>query len=212
MMKKVFITGTGTGVGKTYITSIILKNLLLRQKVIGIKPISAGISLDNLLNEDVQTLLDCQPSIDDHQKINFYSLKKAVSPHIGAEEEGMQIDFDFIKQRISALENEYDRVLIEGVGGILSPVDQSRTNLDLIKHLDIPVILIIGLKLGCINDALLTQHALQSSDIKIVGWIGNQIDPEMEEVDKNIEYLKKNIASSCLEVNRYGYDNLFLMM
>lgn len=209
-MKKVFITGTGTGVGKTYITSIILKNLLLRQKVIGIKPISAGISQDNLLNEDVQTLLDCQPLIDDHQKINFYSLKKAVSPHIGAEEEGMQIDFDFIKQRISALENEYDRVLIEGVGGILSPVDQSRTNLDLIKHLDIPVILIIGLKLGCINDALLTQHALQSSDIKIVGWIGNQIDPEMEEVDKNIEYLKKNITSSCLEVNKYGSDNLYL--
>ena len=209
-MKKVFITGTGTGVGKTYITSIILKNLLLRQKVIGIKPISAGISQDNLLNEDVQTLLDCQPSIDDHQKINFYSLKKAVSPHIGAEEEGMQIDFDFIKQRISALENEYDRVLIEGVGGILSPVDQSRTNLDLIKHLDIPVILIIGLKLGCINDALLTQHALQSSDIKIVGWIGNQIDPEMEEVDKNIEYLKKNITSSCLEVNKYGDDSLYL--
>ena len=209
-MKKVFITGTGTGVGKTYITSIILKNLLLRQKVIGIKPISAGISQDNLLNEDVQTLLDCQPSIDDHQKINFYSLKKAVSPHIGAEEEGMQIDFDFIKQRISALENEYDRVLIEGVGGILSPVDQSRTNLDLIKHLDIPVILIIGLKLGCINDALLTQHALQSNDIKIVGWIGNQIDPEMEEVDKNIEYLKKNITSSCLEVNKYESNNLYL--
>jgi dethiobiotin synthetase len=209
-MKKVFITGTGTGVGKTYITSIILKNLLLRQKVIGIKPISAGISQDNLLNEDVQTLLDCQPSIDDHQKINFYSLKKAVSPHIGAEEEGMQIDFDFIQQRISALENEYDRVLIEGVGGLLSPVDQSRTNLDLIKHLDIPVILIIGLKLGCINDALLTQHALQSSDIKIVGWIGNQIDPEMEGVDKNIEYLKKNITSSCLEVNKYGSNNLYL--
>jgi len=209
-MKKVFITGTGTGVGKTYITSIILKNLLLRQKVIGIKPISAGISQDNLLNEDVQTLLDCQPSIDDHQKINFYSLKKAVSPHIGAEEEEMQIDFDFIKQRISTLENEYDHVLIEGVGGILSPVDQSRTNLDLIKHLDVPVILIIGLKLGCINDALLTQHVLQSSDIKIVGWIGNQIDPEMEEVDKNIEYLKKNITSSCLEVNKYGSDNLYL--
>ena len=209
-MKKVFITGTGTGVGKTYITSIILKNLLLRQKVIGIKPISAGISQDNLLNEDVQTLLDCQPSIDDHQKINFYSFKKAVSPHIGAEEEGMQIDFDFIKQRISALENEYDRVLIEGVGGIFSPVDQSRTNLDLIKYLDIPVILIIGLKLGCINDALLTQHALQSNDIKIVGWIGNQIDPEMEEVDKNIEYLKKIITSSCLEVNKYGSDNLYL--
>lgn len=209
-MKKVFITGTGTGVGKTYITSIILKNLLLRQKVIGIKPISAGISQDHLLNEDVQTLLDCQPSIDDHQIINFYSLKKAVSPHIGAEEEGMQIDFDFIKQRISALENEYDRVLIEGVGGILSPVDQSRTNLDLIKHLDIPVILIIGLKLGCINDALLTQHALQSNDIKIVGWIGNQIDPEMEEVDKNIEYLKKNITSSCLELNKYGDDSLYL--
>ena len=78
-MKNFFITGTGTGIGKTYITSAILKNILSRKKIIGIKPIAAGYSLD-LINEDVQTLLDCQASINDHQKINFYSLKKAVSP------------------------------------------------------------------------------------------------------------------------------------
>jgi dethiobiotin synthetase len=208
-MKKFFITGTSTGIGKTYITSVILKNPLSRKKVIGIKPISAGIRED-LLNEDVQTLLDCQPSIHDHRKINFYSLKKAVSPHIGTEEEGIQIDFNLIKQKINDLENEYDRILIEGVGGLLSPVDKSRTNLDLIRHLDIPVIVIIGLKLGCINDALLTQHALQSNRIKTAGWIGNQIDPEMDEVEKNIEYLKQNIKSNCLGITRYKDSNFKL--
>jgi dethiobiotin synthetase len=208
-MKKFFITGTGTGIGKTYITSVILKNILSRKKIIGIKPIAAGYSLD-LINEDVQTLLDCQASINDHQKINFYSLKKAVSPHIGTEEEDIQIDFNLIKQKINDLENEYDHILIEGVGGLLSPVDQFRTNLDLIRHLDIPVIVIIGLKLGCINDALLTQHALQSNGIKTAGWIGNQIDPEMDEVDKNIEYLKQNIKSNCLGIIRYKDSNFKL--
>ena len=208
-MKKFFITGTGTGVGKTYITSIILKDILSKKKIIGIKPIAAGIS-QGLLNEDVQTLLDCQTSIDDHHKINFYSLKKAVSPHIGAEEECIQIYFKLIKQKINDLENDYDRILIEGVGGLLSPVDQSRTNLDLIRYLDIPVIVIIGLKLGCINDALLTQHALQSNDIKTVGWIGNQIDPEMDEVDKNIEYLKQNIKLNFLGITRHKDSNFKL--
>jgi dethiobiotin synthetase len=208
-MKKFFITGTGTGIGKTYITSAILKNTLSRKKIIGIKPIAAGLNQDSI-NEDIQTLLDCQDSINDHHKINFYSLKKAVSPHIGAEEEGMQIDFNLIKQKINDLENEYDHILIEGVGGLLSPVDQSRTNLDLIHHLDTPVIVIIGLKLGCINDALLTQHALESNGIKTAGWIGNQIDPEMDEVDKNIEYLKQNIKSNCLGIARYKDSNFKL--
>ena len=208
-MKKFFITGTGTGIGKTYITSVILKNILSRKKIIGIKPIAAGLSQDSI-NEDVQILLDCQDSINDHHKINFYSLKKAVSPHIGTEEEGIQIDFNLIKQKINDLENEYDRILIEGVGGLLSPVDQSRTNLDLIQHIEIPVIVVIGLKLGCINDALLTQHALQSNGIKTVGWIGNQIDPEMMEVEKNIEYLKQNIKSNCLGIIRYKDSNFKL--
>ena len=208
-MKKFFITGTGTGIGKTYITSSILKNILSRKKIIGIKPIAAGFSHDSI-NEDVQTLLDCQASINDHHKINFYSLKKAVSPHIGTEEEGVQIDFNLIKQKINDLENEYDRILIEGVGGLLSPVDQSRTNLDLIRHLDIPVIVIIGLKLGCINDALLTQHALKSNGIKTAGWVGNLIDPEMDDVDKNIEYLKQNIKSNCLGIARHNDSNFKL--
>ena len=208
-MKKFFITGTGTGIGKTYITSAILKNILSRKKIIGIKPIAAGLNQDSI-NEDIQTLLDCQDSINDHHKINFYSLKKAVSPHIGAEEEGMQIDFNLIKQKINDLENEYDHILIEGVGGLLSPVDQSRTNLDLIRHLDIPVIVIIGLKLGCINDALLTQHALESNGIKTAGWVGNLIDPKMDEVEKNIEYLKQKIKSNCLGIARYKDSNFKL--
>ena len=89
-------------------------------------------------------------------------------------------------------------------------MDQSRTNLDLIRHLDIPVIVIVGLKLGCINDALLTQYALESNGIKTAGWVGNLIDPEMDEVDKNIEYLKQNIKSNCLGIARHKDSNFKL--
>jgi dethiobiotin synthetase len=104
----------------------------------------------------VTSLLKSSNSLLTGEDINFYTFKKAVSPHIGAEEEKVNVDFEFIKNKIDVLADQFDHILIEGVGGLMSPVDNSRTNLDLIKYLHVPVILIVGLKLGCINEALLT--------------------------------------------------------
>ena len=112
----------------------------------------------------------------------------------------MNVDFEFIKNKIDVLTNQFDHILIEGVGGLMSPVDNSRTNLDLIKYLHVPVILIVGLKLGCINEALLTLEILRSHNIHLVGWIANEVDSKMLEINKNIEYLKKNIDFPLIEI------------
>ncbi len=199
-MSKYFITGTGTDIGKTFVTSLLVKNLGQKNKIIGIKPIAAGIEVDHSLNNDVTSLLKSSNSLLTGEDINFYTFKKAVSPHIGAEEEKVNVDFEFIKNKIDVLADQFDHILIEGVGGLMSPVDNSRTNLDLIKYLHVPVILIVGLKLGCINEALLTLEALQSHNIQIKGWIANEVDSKMLEINKNIEYLKKNIDCPLIEI------------
>jgi dethiobiotin synthetase len=199
-MSKYFITGTGTDIGKTFVTSLLVKNLGQKNKMIGIKPIAAGIEVDHSLNNDVTSLLKSSNSLLTGEDINFYTFKKAVSPHIGAEEEKVNVDFEFIKNKIDVLADQFDHILIEGVGGLMSPVDNSRTNLDLIKYLHFPVILIVGLKLGCINEALLTLEALQSHNIQIKGWIANEVDSKMLEINKNIEYLKKNIDCPLIEI------------
>jgi dethiobiotin synthetase len=199
-MSKYFITGTGTDIGKTFVTSLLVKNLGQKNKMIGIKPIAAGIEVDHSLNNDVTSLLKSSNSLLTGEDINFYTFKKAVSPHIGAEEEKVNVDFEFIKNKIDILADQFDHILIEGVGGLMSPVDNSRTNLDLIKYLHVPVILIVGLKLGCINEALLTLEALQSHNIQIKGWIANEVDSKMLEINKNIEYLKKNIDCPLIEI------------
>ena len=199
-MSKYFITGTGTDIGKTFVTSLLVKNLGQKNKMIGIKPIAAGIEVDHSLNNDVTSLLKSSNSLLTGEDINFYTFKKAVSPHIGAEEEKVNVDFEFIKNKIDLLADQFDHILIEGVGGLMSPVDNSRTNLDLIKYLHVPVILIVGLKLGCINEALLTLEALQSHNIQIKGWIANEVDSKMLEINKNIEYLKKNIDCPLIEI------------
>ena len=199
-MSKYFITGTGTDIGKTFVTSLLVKNLGQKNKIIGIKPIAAGIEVDHSLNNDVTSLLKSSNSLLTGEDINFYTFKKAVSPHIGAEEEKVNVDFEFIKNKIDVLADQFDHILIEGVGGLMSPVDNSRTNLDLIKYLHAPVILIVGLKLGCINEALLTLEALQSHNIQIKGWIANEVDSKMLEINKNIEYLKKNIDCPLIEI------------
>ena len=199
-MSKYFITGTGTDIGKTFVTSLLIEHLGQKNKMIGIKPIAAGIEADNSLNNDVTSLLKSSNSLLTGEDINFYTFKKAVSPHIGAEEEKVNVDFEFIKNKIDVLADQFDHILIEGVGGLMSPVDNSRTNLDLIKYLHVPVILIVGLKLGCINEALLTLEALQSHNIQIKGWIANEVDSKMLEINKNIEYLKKNIDCPLIEI------------
>jgi dethiobiotin synthetase len=198
-----FITGTDTGIGKTFITCALLsffqsKNL----KVVGIKPISAGVQNFNnqKLNEDVFLLKKYSNIELDYKEINYYSFDKPVSPHIVAGLENCSIDFDLIKDNIKKIQTKADIVLIEGAGGYEVPVDVGSRISDLITFIDVPVILVVGVRLGCLNHTLLTYEAIKSKHNKIFGWIANIIEEEMLCVDENIKYLKENISEPCIGV------------
>ena len=198
-----FITGTDTGIGKTFITCGLLSFLKSKNlKVVGLKPISAGVQIFNKqkLNEDVFLLKKYSNIELDYKDINYYSFDKPVSPHIVAGLENCSIDFDLIKDNIKKIQTKADIVLIEGAGGYEVPVDVGNRISDLITFIDVPVILVVGVRLGCLNHTLLTYEAIKSKHNKIFGWIANIIEEDMLCVDENINFLKENISEPCLGV------------
>ena len=198
-----FITGTDTGIGKTFITCGLLSFLQSKDlKVVGLKPISAGVQIfdEQKLNEDVFLLKKFTNIELDYRDINYYSFDKPVSPHIATALENLPIDFDLIKDNIKKIKKKADIVLIEGAGGYEVPVDMGRRISDLITYIDVPVIIVVGVRLGCLNHTLLTYEAIKAKHIKIFGWIANIIEDDMLCVDENINYLKESISEPCLGV------------
>ena len=198
-----FITGTDTGIGKTFITCALLSFLKSENlKVVGLKPISAGVKIFNKqkLNEDVFLLKKYSNIELDYKDINYYSFDKPVSPHIVASLENHPIDFDLIKDNIKKIHSKADVVLIEGVGGYEVPIDGCRRISDLISYIDVPVILVVGVRLGCLNHTLLTYESIKAKHNKVCGWIANIVEEDMLCVDENINYLKESISEPCLGV------------
>jgi len=198
-----FITGTDTGIGKTFITCGLLSFLKLKNlKVVGLKPISAGVQIfdKQKLNEDVFLLKKYSNIELDYRDINYYSFDKAVSPHIVTAQEDCPIDFDLIKKNINKIKTKADIVLIEGAGGYEVPIDVGRRMSDLITYIDVPVIFVVGVRLGCLNHTLLTYEAIKAKHNRIFGWIANIVEEDMLCVDENINYLKESISEPCLGV------------
>ena len=198
-----FITGTDTGIGKTFITCGLLSFLKLKNlKVVGLKPISAGVQIFNKqkLNDDVFLLKKYSNIELDYKDINYYSFDKAVSPHIVTAQENCPIDFDLIIKNINKIKTKADIVLIEGAGGYEVPIDVGRRMSDLITYIDVPVILVVGVRLGCLNHTLLTYEAIKAKHNRIFGWIANIVEEDMLCVDENINYLKDNIIEPCIGV------------
>ena len=198
-----FITGTDTGIGKTFITCGLLSFLKLKNlKVVGLKPISAGVQIFNKqkLNEDVFLLKKYSNIELDYKDINYYSFDKPVSPHIVTAQENCPINFDLIKDNIKKIQSKVDVVLIEGAGGYEVPIDVERRMSDLITYIDVPVILVVGVRLGCLNHALLTYEAIKAKHNRIFGWIANIIEEDMLCIDENINYLKEKITEPCIGV------------
>ena len=203
MSNTYFITGTDTGIGKTFITCGLLSFLKSKNlKVVGLKPISAGVQIFNKqkLNEDVFLLKKYSNIELDYRDINYYSFDKPVSPHIVTAQENCPINFDLIKDNIKKIQSKADIVLIEGAGGYEVPIDDERRMSDLITYIDVPVILVVGVRLGCLNHTLLTYEAIKAKHNKILGWIANIIEEDMLCIDENINYLKENISEPCLGV------------
>lgn len=196
MKQAFFITGTDTGVGKTYVACKLIRDYVAQgHRVIGMKPVAAGCDLVNgqWVNDDVLRLEEASNVKAPRELVNPYSFKEAVAPHIAAENAGIEINTDVIKQAFQALSKLADIVIVEGAGGFLVPLNDQQSMADLPAALDIPVILVVGMRLGCINHSLLTVEAIKMRGLNLHGWVANQIEPEMAFYNKNMATIAEAI-------------------
>ena len=194
------VTGTDTEVGKTFATCALL--LALRNQgiqAIGMKPIAAGAD-ENGANDDVERLIAASGVDTPRDLINPYLFQPAIAPHIAAAEAGQLIDIGHIVAAFEKLRRMADAVLVEGVGGFCVPLGHDCDTADLAERLALPVILVVGMRLGCINHALLTCQAIAARGLKLAGWIANRIDPAMSRFDENLAALRERIDAPLLGI------------
>lgn len=207
MQKSYFIVGTDTNVGKTYIASALVQYFVhLGLKTIGMKPVASGCELNSqgeLINEDAQALINASNVSASLDLINPYRFSPAIAPHIAAAQTGVVVDLDTITQAYTQLKKLSEVVIVEGAGGFFVPLNATQTLADLAVQLNIPIILVVGMRLGCINHALLTVEALQVRGLTLAGWVANQIDPHFEMFEQNLTSLKTRIVAPCLSVVRW---------
>ncbi|SFB68515.1 dethiobiotin synthetase [Polaromonas sp. OV174] len=197
----VFITGTDTGVGKTLVSTGLLHALAKHHtRVVGMKPVAAGTELINgqQANEDVVALRAAATCAVPPELDNPVLLPDPVSPHIAAARAGVQIDIAHLVACHSALAKLADSVVVEGAGGFLVPLSASETGADLAQALGLPVVLVVGLRLGCLNHALLTAEAIRARGLTLAGWVANHVDPSMLAQDDNIAFLQQALQAPLL--------------
>ncbi|MDP2834155.1 MAG: dethiobiotin synthase [Pseudomonadota bacterium] len=196
-----FIAGTDTHIGKTLVAAALLHAYAdLGYRVLGMKPVAAGAELiDGVwVNEDVAMLraagnVQAAPAL-----LNPYLFREAIAPHIAAEHKGVRIEIPRIRAAYDELAAQAEVVLVEGVGGLLVPLSEHKDAADLAVALNLPLILVVGMRLGCINHALLTVEAIAARGLKLAGWVANRVDPEMAAYEENLAALVRRIAAPLL--------------
>lgn len=202
MQKRYFVTGTDTEIGKTTISA----GLLCAARRAGlttaaVKPVAAGCERtpEGLRNEDALTLqAQCEPALA-YESINPVTLEAAIAPHIAAREEGVELG---CQQLADACRNvfslERDLTLVEGAGGWRVPLNESETLAELAGALQVPVVMVVGMRLGCINHALLTAEAIAADGLLLAGWVANRVDPDMSRPAENLATLRQLIEAPFL--------------
>jgi len=201
-----FITGTDTGVGKTYVARCLLAALAHADRpAVGMKPVASGChrTQTGLRCDDAELLLADSSVNPDYTDVNPYAFAEPVAPHLAAAAEGKTIELEVIQERFRRLRRLAPYVVVEGAGGWRVPLDDSRTMADIAKALGLPAILVVGMRLGCLNQALLTVEAMHTDGVTLTGWVANQIDPVMERFEQNIATLEARIAEPLLGVLPY---------
>lgn len=199
MSKGLFIVGTDTGVGKTRVSCALLHAFAADgKKVVGMKPVAAGCENGKWL--DVELLVAASNVTAAHEQVNPYALMLPLAPHIAAAQANIEIDLTVIHQACVELSHKADIVIVEGVGGFLVPLNDQQDGADLAKALNLPVILVVGMRLGCLSHALLTAKAIQNAGLCFSGWVANCIDPQMMAVAENIDALKQRLDCPLLGV------------
>lgn len=203
MAQGYFITGTDTGVGKTLIAVGLARAAVARGARTGImKPVAAGcvMSAEGWMNEDVVALRAAANVALPLSVVNPYAFEPAIAPHIAAAQAGVCIDLDVIDMAYRQIAAQSEVVIVEGAGGFRIPLNESQDSADLAVRLGLPVVLVVGMRLGCLNHALLTTEAIVRRGLVLAGWVANTIDSEMTAFDENLATLTARIAAPCLGV------------
>jgi len=193
MTRGIFVTGTDTGVGKTLVSCALIHALRGRGlRVAPMKPVAAGAI------EVLALLAACSTLKPAAELVNPFLFREPMAPHVAAEREGRQITLAPILQAFDALATRSDMVVVEGVGGFVVPLGPTIDTRDLALALQLPVVLVVGLRLGCLNHALLTTEAIRAAGLSLAGWVANAIDPAMAVPDDNVAALKARLPAPLL--------------
>ncbi|MDB6088539.1 MAG: dethiobiotin synthetase [Gammaproteobacteria bacterium] len=203
MTRAIFITGTDTGVGKTVVATGLVRGLVReRLRVAVMKPVASGSepTPEGLRNEDALQLIAAANVAAPYERVNPYCFEPAISPHIAAKDAGIAIERARITRNFTELAAASDYVVVEGAGGWLAPIGDRESMADLAAALGLPVLLVVGLRLGCINHASLTKQAIESYGLRFAGWIANSIDPALARHAENLEALERALGQPPLAV------------
>jgi dethiobiotin synthetase len=194
-----FVTGTDTGVGKTLVACALLHAFGSSGKsVVGMKPIATGD--EGARWSDVDALVAASTVRAPAKVVNPYAFRPAIAPHIAAELAGVSIEIDVIARAYGELSRLAEVVVVEGVGGFVVPLNARDTTADLAQRLALPIVLVVGIRLGCLNHALLTRGQVEARDLRCAGWVANCVVPEMSHLEANIGALKERLQCPLLGV------------
>lgn len=197
-----FVTGTDTGAGKTFASTVLLHAMRRDGRAaVGMKPVASGCARDHegWRNEDALALLAASDPRPDYQLVNPYALPEPTAPQIAAALAGVQVELPTLLAAHAALAARAGgRVLVEGVGGWLAPLADGVEQADLARALDLPVVLVVGLRLGCLNHARLTARAIVADGCRLAGWIGNQVEPPGPHAAAYLDLLHAALPGPCL--------------
>lgn len=199
-MNSLFVTGTDTGAGKTVATTALLHALRARGlRAVGMKPVASGCipTAEGWRNDDALALQSASDPVPAYADLNPYALPQPLAPEIAAREAGVEIVLEPIVAAFERLRAHADTIIVEGVGGWAAPLTATLDQRHLVEVLELPVMLVVGMRLGCLNHARLTARAVQADGAKLVGWIANEVDPQMERRDENFALLKARMPVPC---------------
>ena len=205
-MRGFFVTGTDTGIGKTRVSAGLLQALSKAGlKTAAMKPVASGAELtpEGLRNEDALALQQAASLKRDYALVNPYCFAPPVAPHLAAREAGVEIELETLRAAYHGLCRGADAVVVEGVGGWQVPLAPGLELPDLAREFELPVLLVVGMRLGCLNHALLTARAIRADGLELAGWVANAVDPDFQRPEANLATLDAELGAPLLA--RLGY-------
>jgi len=205
--RSVFIAGTDTGIGKTHAACTLLHALRAAGRdACGMKPVASGCveTPDGLRNDDALALLAAGGVELPYALVNPVALRDPLSPHLAAAHDGVEVSLAPMRAAFDRLSAGHRCVVVEGVGGWLVPLAPGLFAADIAKQWRLPVVLVVGLRLGCLNHALLSARAILADGCRLLGWIGNRVDPAMDAPEENLATLRELLPAPCLGVLPHG--------